>query len=46
MYRISYWDGAILAVAQALGARILFTEDLDDGQDYGGIRAVNPFGDR
>ncbi|MCY4628188.1 MAG: PIN domain-containing protein [Acidobacteria bacterium] len=46
MYRISYWDGAILAAAQALGARTLFTEDLNDGQDYGGIRAVNPFRDR
>lgn len=42
-YRISYWDGAIVAAAQALGARTLFTEDLNDGQDYGGVRVVNPF---
>lgn len=42
-YRISYWDGAILAAAQALGARTLFTEDLNHGQDYGGVRVVDPF---
>ncbi|MXW37899.1 MAG: PIN domain-containing protein [Acidobacteria bacterium] len=41
-YRISYWDGAILAAAHSLGARTLFAEDVSDGQDYGGIRAVNP----
>ena len=28
-YRISYWDGAIIAAAEALGARTLFTEDLN-----------------
>lgn len=22
---------------------ILYTEDLNDGQDYGGVRVVNPF---
>ena len=42
-YRISYWDGAIVAAAQALGARTLFTEDLNHGQDYGGVRVVDPF---
>ena len=42
-YRISYWDGAILAAAQALGARTLFTEDLNHGQDYAGVRVVDPF---
>ncbi len=33
------WTGA----AQASGARELLTEDLNAGQDYGGVRAVNPF---
>lgn len=42
-FQISYWDAAIVAAAQALGARELFTEDLNDGQDYGGVRVVNPF---
>jgi len=42
-YRISYWDGAIVAAAEALGARTLFTEDLNHDQTYGSIRVVNPF---
>jgi predicted nucleic acid-binding protein len=40
---ISYWDGTIIAAAAALGAGVLYTEDLNHGQAYGSIRAVNPF---
>jgi predicted nucleic acid-binding protein len=40
---ISYWDAAILAAPEALGAQTLFSEDLSDGQQYGGVRVVNPF---
>lgn len=40
---ISYWDGAIVAAAERLGAAILFTEDLSHRQLYGTVRAVNPF---
>lgn len=42
-YQLSYWDGAILAAAEALGCDILYTEDLTHGQDYGGVVVVNPF---
>lgn len=42
-YGISYWDGAIVAAAERLGATVLFTEDLGDGQVYGSVRVVNPF---
>jgi len=42
-YRISYWDAAILAAAEALGANTVYSEDLNDGQYYGLIRVVNPF---
>lgn len=42
-YRICYWDGAIIAAAEALGARTLFTEDLSHDQMYGSVRVVNPF---
>ncbi|HVT23912.1 MAG TPA: PIN domain-containing protein [Rhizomicrobium sp.] len=42
-YRISYWDGAILAAAEALGAETLYTEDLNHGQLYGSVRVLNPF---
>ena len=42
-YGVSYWDGAILAAAETLGAQVLYTEDLNHGQRYGAVRAVNPF---
>ena len=42
-FGVSYWDGAILAAAQHSGCTSLLTEDLSDGQDYDGIRVVNPF---
>lgn len=42
-HRISYWDGAILAAAHALGAPVLYTEDLNHGQRYGAVQAINPF---
>lgn len=45
-HRISYWDGAIIAAAEALGATTVYTEDLSHGQRYGAVRAVNPFIER
>ena len=42
-WKISLWDALILAAARASGASELITEDLNHGQDYGGLRAVNPF---
>jgi predicted nucleic acid-binding protein len=42
-WQLSLWDAMILAAAQASGARELLTEDLNHGQNYGGIRVVNPF---
>ena len=45
-FGISYWDGAIVAAAQAAGAPIVYTEDLNHGQVYGTVKAVNPFMER
>jgi len=42
-YRLSYWDAAVIAAAQALGATTLHSEDLSHGQDYDGVRVENPF---
>ena len=42
-YRISYWDGAIIAAAERLGARVVYSEDLNHGQTYGSVRVENPF---
>ena len=42
-YQISFWDALILAAAESAGAEVLYTEDLNDGQQYGAIRVENPF---
>jgi len=42
-YQLSYWDSAIIAAAQALGCRELYTEDMAHGLVIGGLRLVNPF---
>lgn len=42
-YGIAYWDAAVIAGARRLGASVLVTEDLSDGQNYGGVQVVNPF---
>ena len=44
-WQVSLWDAMILAAAQTSGARELLTEDLNHGQDYGSVRAINPFRD-
>ncbi|GDX11482.1 twitching motility protein PilT [Verrucomicrobiota bacterium] len=42
-FQISYWDAAILAAARAAGCTEVLSEDLNEGQDYGGVIIVNPF---
>jgi predicted nucleic acid-binding protein len=42
-YNVSYWDAAILEAARALGCHEVLSEDLSDGQNYGGVRVINPF---
>jgi predicted nucleic acid-binding protein len=42
-FRITYWDGAMLAAADRLGAPVMYTEDLNHGQYYGTVRVINPF---
>jgi predicted nucleic acid-binding protein len=42
-FRISYWDAAIVEAARAAGCSRIYSEDLNDGQDFGGIRVENPF---
>ena len=44
-FGISYWDAAILEAARALGCEVVLSEDLNDGQDYAGVRVENPFSD-
>jgi predicted nucleic acid-binding protein len=42
-WKISYWDAAIIEAARALGCPIVLSEDLQDGQDFDGVRVRNPF---
>lgn len=42
-YGISYWDAAILEAARASDCKVVLSEDLADGQDYGGVLVKNPF---
>ena len=42
-FHIHYYDAAILAAARELGARTVYSEDLSHGQDYDGVKVINPF---
>lgn len=42
-YQLRYWDAAIVAAAARLQAPVLYSEDLSDGQQYDGVRVINPF---
>lgn len=42
-FEISFWDAAIIEAARALKCSVVLSEDLNAGQDYGGIRIENPF---
>jgi predicted nucleic acid-binding protein len=43
VYRLSYWDSAIIEASRAMGCTEVLSEDLGDGQDYAGVRIINPF---
>lgn len=45
-FRLSYWDGAILAAAGAVGCDAVYSEDMSTEQDYDGLRVINPFTDQ
>jgi predicted nucleic acid-binding protein len=40
---ISWWDALIVAAALEQSCSILLTEDLQDGQNFDGVRVVDPF---
>ena len=42
-YGMQFYDALIVAAAAAHGCDEILTEDLNDGQVYCGVRAVNPF---
>jgi predicted nucleic acid-binding protein len=42
-FQLLYWDAAIIEACRAMGCREVLSEDLNDGQDYAGVRVTNPF---
>ena len=44
-YQVSFWDALVLQAAQAAGVSTLYSEDLSDGQRYGGVLVTNPVTD-
>ncbi len=42
-FQLSQWDSTIVAAAAELGCTTLYSEDMSHGQDYGGVRVINPF---
>jgi len=41
--KLSFWDALIVVAAARSGAAVLYTEDLNDGQEILGVRISNPF---
>ena len=41
-WKLSFWDALIVAAAQRANASRLWSEDLNEGQDYGGVVVENP----
>ena len=41
--KLSFWDALVVVAAARSGAAVLYTEDLNDGQEILGIRIKNPF---
>ena len=43
LYQVSHWDSLILASAREADCPIVYTVDLNHGQDYDGVKVINPF---
>ena len=42
-HRVQLWDGVVCAASLAAGAKVLMTEDMQDGRTIDGLRLINPF---
>jgi predicted nucleic acid-binding protein len=42
-FGVRFWDALLLASASAAGCSHFLSEDLNDGQVYGGVTVDNPF---
>lgn len=41
--QIAFWDALIVEAARRAKARVLYSEDLQHGRDFDGLRVENPF---
>jgi predicted nucleic acid-binding protein len=41
-FKLSFWDALIVVAAQRSGASVIYSEDLQHGQQFGAVRAENP----
>lgn len=44
-WKISYWDACIIEATRLAGCESVLSEDLQSGQNFDGVRVVNPFAD-
>ena len=42
-YNISFWDANIISAAEYADCDVIYSEDLNSGQFYSGIKMKNPF---
>jgi predicted nucleic acid-binding protein len=42
-YKLSWYDSLIVSAAQQGGCAVLYSEDLQDGQQFGSVTVRNPF---
>ena len=42
-YGLSHWDALIVAAAERAKCHCIYSEDMNHGQEYFGIRVENPF---
>lgn len=43
LWQVSFWDALILTVAGRANCAVVYSEDLNAGQRYGGVEVRNPF---
>lgn len=42
-YSLSHWDSLLIAACQEAGVTHLYSEDMQHGADYDGVKIINPF---
>lgn len=42
-HRVQLWDGVVCVASIEAGAKVLLTEDMQDGRTIDGLRLINPF---